>query len=104
MRNAVEPAVVDPSWPPPEGMALVVLVDNGPFTAAGVIMDKEEFKAATNPEDPRVRFYFHIRIDSLSDVLGDYAMECLRCDHSRVREGFDEVCHACELEREVANG
>lgn len=41
----------------PEGKALIVVVDNRVFEAAGLCYDKGEFRAFTDPEDTRNRQY-----------------------------------------------
>ena len=32
-----------PPWPPPKDQCIIFLVDNGPFTAAGVAYDQHEY-------------------------------------------------------------
>src|SRR6266446_3809076 len=44
----------------PEGMALIVVVDNGLFEAAGYAYDEREFGAMTDPDDHRARRYILI--------------------------------------------
>lgn len=47
-----------PAWEDiPEGKALVCVVDNGIFEAAGVAYSSEEYGEFTRPEDPRPREY-----------------------------------------------
>ena len=41
----------------------VVLVDNGPFTAAGVAYDKREFEAFTAPDDRPTRWFLVTKAD-----------------------------------------
>jgi hypothetical protein len=41
----------------PEGMALIVVVDNGPFEAAGFCYDAREFEAFTSSNEKRRRDY-----------------------------------------------
>jgi hypothetical protein len=41
----------------PEGKALIVVVDNGAFEAAGFCFNEEEFKAFTLPYDLRPKQY-----------------------------------------------
>ena len=43
----------------------VILVDNGPFTAAGVAYDKREFEGLTNKNDPRPKKLFKVKISKL---------------------------------------
>lgn len=46
------------SFSPPEGKALVLVVDNGIFEAAGYVHDQREFDAFTcNPADVRPRIW-----------------------------------------------
>lgn len=39
----------------PEGLALICIVDNGPFEAAALCHSAEEFDAFSDPNDPRPR-------------------------------------------------
>lgn len=41
----------------PEGKALIVIIDNGPFEAAGFCFSEQEFEAFTRPEDKRRKWY-----------------------------------------------
>jgi hypothetical protein len=58
----------------PEGTMPVVLVDNGPFTAAGVAFSKEEYECFTDLGDHRVRIIFEAKVVDLLQVsdLKDY--------------------------------
>ena len=49
----------------------VVLLDNGPFTAAGVCCSQAEFDAFTRPTDYRQKWYFTAPISALMEVCGD---------------------------------
>lgn len=44
----------------PEGKALIVVCNNGPFEAAGYAYDQVEFEEFTRPDDPRPREYILI--------------------------------------------
>ncbi len=48
--------------------ALVCLIDNGIFTAAGVVYNVTEFHAFTDPTDPRPKRWYIIKRDKLWDV------------------------------------
>lgn len=41
----------------PVGLALIVVVDNGPFEAAAFCYDEGEFRDFTNPSDDRPKTY-----------------------------------------------
>ncbi len=41
---------VTPAWPAPEGTIPVCLIDNGPFTAAGICYSEREFKEFAAPD------------------------------------------------------
>jgi|HubBroStandDraft_3_1064219.scaffolds.fasta_scaffold244050_3 hypothetical protein len=41
----------------PDGKALIVVVDNGPFEAAGFCYDENEFEVFTDPRDDRFKEY-----------------------------------------------
>ena len=66
---------VPPVWDKvPAGSLPVVLVDNGPFTAAGVAFCESELRAFTDPSDRRPKRYFIVPIEKLLPVsdLADY--------------------------------
>lgn len=46
----------------------VVLVDNGPFTAAGVAYDPGEFEVFTAEDDLRPKKYFVVAVEELKKV------------------------------------
>jgi hypothetical protein len=52
----------------PTGHMLVVLVNNGWMTAAGIIFDENEFKAATDPSDPRPKIFYHVPVSALQKL------------------------------------
>lgn len=58
----------------PEGFLPVILVNNGPFTAAGVAFSKSEFEAFTMPNDYRPKQMFLVSIIELKEVsdIGSY--------------------------------
>jgi len=45
--------VTTPSFPPPSGKVLVCVVQNGPFDAAGIAYDKDEFDCFNSSDDFR---------------------------------------------------
>lgn len=47
---------------------LVCLMDNGIFTAAGVVYDHLEYQAFTAPGDPRPKTWFSVKRDLLQEV------------------------------------
>lgn len=46
----------------------VIIVDNGPFRAAGVCYNESKFKAFTDPSDPRPRMLYLVSIEDLKTV------------------------------------
>lgn len=52
----------------PEGFLPVVLVDNGPFTAAGIAYCKSELEAFTAPNDWRPRTIYFVKKEKLISV------------------------------------
>lgn len=58
----------------PEGQLPVVLMDNGPFTAAGIAYKESELQAFTRDDDLRPRTIFLVNIDKLCGVsaLAEY--------------------------------
>jgi len=55
-------------WDLPKGYLPVILVDNGPFTAAGIAYTKEELEAFTSPSDGRPKRFFIVAIEKLHEV------------------------------------
>jgi hypothetical protein len=47
----------------------VCLVDNGPFTAAGIAYDAREVKAWTDPNDYRLKEYWAVPIKCITEEL-----------------------------------
>lgn len=63
---------VVPNWNDvPKGSMIVILVDNGPFTAAGIAFNERELKDFTDPGDRRKKRYFIVPVAKLLDVSGD---------------------------------
>lgn len=50
-------------------LLLVVLMDNGPFTAAGVCYCQSEVEAFTQVDDPRTRRWFVAPVEKLTGVV-----------------------------------
>lgn len=58
-----------PTWETlEEGTLPVCLVDNGPFTAAGIAYSKDEMEAFSEPSDRRPKIWFIVPIDKLLAV------------------------------------
>ena len=58
-----------------DGILPVVLMDNGPFTAAGVCYSKRELEAFTDSHDYRPKKYYLVEIEKLlpvTDLLKEY--------------------------------
>lgn len=60
-----------------EAMGVIVVVDNGPFEAAGFAYNKEEFKRFTLPGDTRPKKFVVIERDEAERLTnyGEYAKE-----------------------------
>lgn len=54
----------------PSGKALIVLVDNGPFDAAGWVFDEREFKEFTDPTDSRPRSFWLMDLEVAKELTG----------------------------------
>ncbi len=54
----------------PPGKALIVIVRNPLFEAAGFCYDEKEFEAFTRPEDPRPKSYVLIDWDKAVELTG----------------------------------
>lgn len=64
---------VDPdslAWPPPEGKALVCVVQNGLFDAAAVCYDEAEYRVFNDPTDPRRTDWLLLDADWVRDMTG----------------------------------
>lgn len=61
----------------PKDTLPVVLVDNGPFMAAGVCFDNDEWLAFSEPGDNRQKWYYYVDIDKLRNYspIDDYLKE-----------------------------
>jgi hypothetical protein len=55
----------------PEGKALIVVVDNGPFEAAGFCCNESEFECFTNPDDFRPKKFVYLD-RALAEELSGY--------------------------------
>lgn len=51
-----------------DGYRPVVLVDNGPFRAAGIAYDEQEYERFTDPRDERPKQVFLVSIEKLKEV------------------------------------
>jgi hypothetical protein len=54
----------------PEGKALIVVVDNGPFEAAAFAFNESEFECFTDPTDPRPVQYVLIPLETARELTG----------------------------------
>jgi hypothetical protein len=54
-----EPAMLL-KYPPPPGKALIVVIDNGFFEAAGYAYNKAEYEAFTDPDDGRPKSFYYM--------------------------------------------
>lgn len=52
----------------PKGFLPVMLINNGPFTAAGIAYCEEELHAFTRPDDLRPKLLFLVKIEDLYAV------------------------------------
>ena len=69
-----------PQWSEvPEGTLPVVLVDNGPFTAAGIAFSERELREFSDPGDYRPKRWYIVPIRKLLEVsnLTDYRPDLL---------------------------
>lgn len=61
--------VKTPKWEEFGGDHLpVVLVDNGPFKAAGIAFDKQEYERFTDPYDFRPKVIYSVALEELKKV------------------------------------
>lgn len=60
-----------PGQLPANGRAVVCLVDNGVFTAAGVVYNDRELADFSDPDDHRPRQWFEVDIEKLRPVVSD---------------------------------
>lgn len=54
----------------PTGLALIAVVDNGPFEAAAFCYDEEEFRDFTDPSDERPKTYVVMKWDIACKLSG----------------------------------
>jgi len=62
----------------PKGFVLVCLVNNGYFTAAGVIENEQELEADQDPRDPRLKQFFFVKEENLGDEAPRSPFEAFR--------------------------
>lgn len=55
----------------PENTLPVILVDNGPFTAAAIAYNEQEYQEFINPKDIRPKTLYFVQLDELLAVLPD---------------------------------
>ena len=63
-----------PTWPPPTGKAIVCLIHNQFFTAAGVCYSMGELRGFTYPHDVRRKDWFYVPLPALRTVLTEQEM------------------------------
>jgi len=59
-----------PEWPAPASRAIVCVVDNGPFEAAGFCFCERELEAFSSPGDPRPRVWLEVDLDWVIQETG----------------------------------
>lgn len=64
-----------PTWPVKEGFLPVCLVNNGPFTAAGVAFSESEFNAFARPSDLRPKIWYLVQTEKLLKEIPELAFE-----------------------------
>lgn len=57
-------------WHTPSGF-LVCLVNNGPYTAAGVCISASELREFDRPDDPRPKLWWRVKEENLLTVCPD---------------------------------
>ena len=55
----------------------VCLVDNGPFTAAGIAYSRGEIEAFDSPSDDRPKSWWAVKIDDLLPFMSAYALRAI---------------------------
>lgn len=75
-----------PTWPPAPGHSLVVLVDNGMFTAAGVAYDEREWQAFIEPRDRRPKRFFTIETWRLREVVSERDLQFMEKQIAKAKE------------------
>lgn len=53
----------------------VCLVNNGPFTAAGIAYDEQEIQAFTVPSDSRPKQWYGVSYEKLAPYMSKYARD-----------------------------
>jgi hypothetical protein len=71
------PDPMHPTRPPlwgdkPEGMEWVIVVDNGPFEAAGWLFDQREFDDFQDPEDNRPKRYLLVPTERIKELFPEF--------------------------------
>lgn len=61
----------------PKDHALIVLVDNGPFTAAGVAFSPDEFEAFTEATDARPKRIYMVELSKLKGHVPEQVFDLL---------------------------
>lgn len=101
-----------PAWPPPAGMVLVCVVENGPFDAAAIAFCEEEMDYFNSPGDFRKKHWLHLakekaiqrcptarRYLTTSRTLGndtETTMKEASIERSPVRQSkIGDVCGGC---------
>lgn len=65
--------VKEPEWPPAPDLVLVCLVDNGPFTAAAICYNEQEFDEFNRDDEPRPRKWYVVPKVDIIQVCPDVA-------------------------------
>lgn len=76
------PGIQEPIMPTDDSLALVCWVDNGQFTAAGIVTDQRELDAFTEPDDNRPKLWFVVPKEEL------YKVSPLKPEHFGVNNDF----------------
>lgn len=68
---------IHPLWgDKPKDMEWVIVVDNGPFEAAGWLYDRSEFDAfQANADDRRPRTYLWVPVAQIKEIFPEYFKE-----------------------------
>ena len=67
--NAVKEHTSTPRWgTAPQATMFVCLVDNGPFTAAAIVVNRQEYDAFNAPTDTRPKVWYTVPVAKLSEV------------------------------------
>lgn len=68
--SAIEVTLVEAREAVKKGEGVVVVVDNGPFEAAGFAYNLREFRAFTRPDDPRPKRYIKMDYGRAAKLSG----------------------------------